>query len=545
MRKREKKQASLYVYSVWAMILLVVCVLISAFVTVRIMDHRLSEVSLEPDTAGLSARLNSSAGETDWDSIKASRYLGIDGYFELLDEDENVIYRSNGAESSGAYTGNVLNFIPGGDGMYYFMINTITNPDGTKSYQLSYDSDPDSEGNITTEMVIEAEDGGVIFANTDGSRLVLSADELETVANEFSNGLYLQKDTITTKDGTVLTAVYHCSMMLVKDYDRAINKIYISSAAAFLGIVILLIVLVAMYQRSLISKPLVLLDSAMKDFAAGEHGNTVKYEGPREFQHVIDTYNDMSVQLKESEDRQHRMQEERQTMIADISHDLRTPVTVISGYAEALNEGMVPEEEVPHYLQAIRQKAGNLSELINSFYEYSRLEHPQFHLERVYADLCEYFRAYLAGKYEELEMQGYHLETELPDEVIMASFDPVHLRRIFENLITNSIRHNMEGITIFASMERKDDHVRILIGDDGKGILEETRVRIFEPFEVGNEARTSGSGTGLGLAIAKKVVAAHGGTIRVMDEADPSWSVLFEIILPIEDQPAGNAWTAK
>ena len=536
MRKKERKQASLYVYSVWAMILLAVCVLITAFVMVRIADHKLSEISLDQDTAGLTAKLNGTAGETEWKNIKASRYLGIDGYFELLDQERNVIYRSDGGMSSSAYTGNVLNFIPGSDGIYYFMINKFTNPDGTESYQLFYDSDVSSEGIVTTEMVIEAQDGQVIFANTDGSRLVLSADELETVASEFSNGLYLQKDTITTKDGTELTAVYHCSMMPVKDYDKAVNRIYITSSSAFLCVVILLVVLITMYQRSLISRPLVLLDSAMKDFAAGEHGNTVKYEGPREFQHVIDTYNDMSVQLKESEDRRHHMEEERQTMIADISHDLRTPVTVISGYAEALNEGMVPQEEVPHYLQAIRQKAANLSDLINSFYEYSRLEHPQFHLERKHADLCEYFRAYLAGKYEELEMQGYHLETELPDEVIMASFDPVHLRRVFENLITNSIRHNMEGITIFASMERKDDHVKILIGDNGQGILEETRVRVFEPFEVGNEARTSGRGTGLGLAIAKKVVTAHGGTIRIADDPYHRWSVLFEIILPLEEQ---------
>ena len=87
--------------------------------------------------------------------------------------------------------------------------------------------------------------------------------------------------------------------------------------------------------------------------------------------------------------------------------DLKTPITVIQGYAKAVRDGLVPPEKVPDYLDIIQQKANRLTDLIESFHEYSKLEHPQFTLHTEPMDLCEVLREYLAGKYSELELAGF------------------------------------------------------------------------------------------------------------------------------------------
>lgn len=531
---KRKKQRSLYTVSIRSMFLLVAIVLVSYFMIMRSAEHRISGLYREPDTEGLGRLIQKGSDSAAWDKIHAAQYLGEGGYFEILNADGSVFYSSLHQEHSYVYSGNVLNFIPGSDGQYYFEITPISNPDSSVYYQLSYYGGDGAMTIGASEVVIEDEAGHVLFANTDGSELVLSESELQTVSQELGS-MYLQKAELTMMDGTARTAIFHCRMLIADDYDARMDFIYVSSIALFVIIVIFFIVLFTMHQKKAMAEPLEALDSAMKDFAAGSHGNTVSMdEIPSEFHHVVDTYNTMSVQLKESEDRQKHMEEERQIMIADISHDLRTPVTVISGYAAALEDGMVPKEEQKNYLHAISKKADTLSQLIESFYEYSRLEHPQFHLEEKEADIAEYFRAYLASKYEELEMQGFHLQTDLPENPVMAEFDPVHLQRLFENLIVNSIRHNEPGTTIYAAMKQTKDQVCIRIGDDGTGIPKEKRAEIFEPFVTGSTARTSGKGTGLGLAIARKVVEAHHGTIRIIDDETHQWSVLFEILLPLK-----------
>ena len=126
---------------------------------------------------------------------------------------------------------------------------------------------------------------------------------------------------------------------------------------------------------------------------------------------------------------------------------------------------------------------------------------------------------------------GFNIEPDIPDERIMYSFDKMQLKRVFENIISNSIKANKEGTTIIASMKKAGDKIIIRLGDDGVGIPKNLREDVFKPFVVGNESRTSGQGTGLELSIAYLVVKAHGGTIRLLDEAEAEGKTIFEIVL--------------
>ena len=251
----------------------------------------------------------------------------------------------------------------------------------------------------------------------------------------------------------------------------------------------------------------------------------------KEFSSICISYNRMVKRLQTSEEMRSELEEQKRRMTADISHDLKTPITVIRGYAKALNDGVANKEEEHKYLDAIYRKTETVAELIDTFHEFSKLDHPSFEFEMSDGDICEYFREYLAMKYEELDLAGFELEADLPDEEIPFRFDKKQLKRVFENLITNSFRHNDKGTVLYADLSKKNGKVVIHVGDNGKGIPREYRETIFEPFVVGSSSRTGSKGSGLGLAISKKIIEAHGGTIQLTDDESGKCKTLYEIVL--------------
>lgn len=316
-------------------------------------------------------------------------------------------------------------------------------------------------------------------------------------------------------------------------YDKVVRRSKIISgvtiiiSAAFLTVVI---ILYTMKIMKMVVRPLKILEKEMEEPKVYDNEELIKYKGPAEFEHVLLSFNDMKKRLSESERQRKLADEEKQRMLTDISHDLKTPAAVIKGYSGALLDDMVPEEKKTQYLKTISRKADNLSDLINTFYEYSRLEHPDFVINKKHENLSEFLRVYFAEKYEDLTLSGFELESDIPEKEIYADFDSFQMKRVFDNIIGNSINHNGEGTCIYVSLEEKDNKNIILVGDDGVGIPEDMREAIFEPFVVGDESRTEGYGSGLGLAIVKKIVEMHGGTVALEDEKEGlRWKTLYKI----------------
>ena len=125
------------------------------------------------------------------------------------------------------------------------------------------------------------------------------------------------------------------------------------------------------------------------------------------------------------------------------------------------------------------------------------------------------------------------LEPEIPEEAIFTKIDPNLMRRVFDNLTENTMKHNEQGTTIYFLLQSEKTKLRLLVADNGCGISEEIRETVFEPFVTGNSARTSGSGTGLGMGITQKIVELHNGTIRLVNPPENGWSTEFEIRLPL------------
>ena len=204
----------------------------------------------------------------------------------------------------------------------------------------------------------------------------------------------------------------------------------------------------------------------------------------------------------------------RNLLLSDIAHDLRTPITTISGYAKALNDGMVIDaQKQKEYLEAIENKSERMNNLINLFYEYVKLDSANFALKKEKVDLAELLRENAALLYQDIEEKGMEFVVEIPENPCMVEIDALQISRVITNLINNSIRHNEPGTTITLELKDTFYNKEIIISDDGEPIEESIVEHIFEPFAVGDTSRRTKGGSGLGLSIAQRIVQMHGWDI--------------------------------
>lgn len=303
----------------------------------------------------------------------------------------------------------------------------------------------------------------------------------------------------------------------------------------FIGLYLLLMVLFVLIITKQLSKPLRLLQNAIDNFQSGTESH-IDYDGPKEFKDMVNSFNDLSLRLKETEQENRRLTDEKNKMLADISHDLKTPLTVISGYATALHDGLIKPDQVNDYLRIIYQKSNRVADLINQFYEYSKLEHPEYSFEFEKLNVAEFLRELLVDIIDELNVNGYEVEVNFPDdEVGYIQGNQMQLKRVFDNLIANTVSHTPKGTLLSFDMGCTAEKVLIRYQDNGGGISPEVADRIFEPFVVDDPARTR-SGSGLGLSIAKKIIEYHGGTIILEKYAPHETSYLITLPLYLEEE---------
>lgn len=222
---------------------------------------------------------------------------------------------------------------------------------------------------------------------------------------------------------------------------------------------------------------------------------------------------------QEREAEQKEFDRKRNLMLSDIAHDLRTPMTTVSGYAKALSDGMVQDpQQQAAYLEAIQRKSHRMNDLINLLFEYVKLDSEGFALDRKMHDLCEIARENAALIYSDVEDAGMTLDAEIPDEPIMVSVDEVQISRVITNLLTNAMRHNDKGTRIMLCLFRQENTINLMVADSGVIISPEMEEHLFEPFARGDVSRRSNGGSGLGLSIAQKVVQMHGWQMRLVQQ---------------------------
>lgn len=220
----------------------------------------------------------------------------------------------------------------------------------------------------------------------------------------------------------------------------------------------------------------------------------------------------------------------RNLLLSDIAHDIKTPITTVVGYAKALSDNMVKEEEKKkEYLQAIYTKSMRMDELITLLFEYVQLDSDGFALHKEKTDLGELIRENIALLYSEFEEKDMEVKIDIPEGEFPCEVDKVQMSRALTNILTNSVKYNDRGTKVLISL---NEQYKLRIADNGVMIDDELAEHIFEPFARGDKARSTRGGSGLGLSICARIIHMHGGDIQLERQCKDGYTKAFQVTLP-------------
>jgi two-component system sensor histidine kinase SaeS len=312
----------------------------------------------------------------------------------------------------------------------------------------------------------------------------------------------------------------------------SIEQLYwLSSVTA--GIGLLSFVLQHLLTRPL-EKAIERITQQTKRIAEGDFHTEVPSIGPIEFKILANQFNEMSGKLKESFDHLHSSEAARRELVANVSHDLRTPLASIQSFVEALEDDVIKDQDTfKRYLQTIRLETKRLGGLIHDLFELSSMEsqvevfEPQpYHMDELLVNTLEGFSLHL-------EEKNLHVDIEIPDKLPAVHVMPFKIRRVLSNLLQNAIQYSpRDGRIVLSAVPWEDTFLKITISDQGEGMEDSEASRIFERFyRIDKSRNKSSGGAGLGLAIAKSIVDLHGGDIGV--ESSKGEGSCFWFTLPI------------
>lgn len=240
------------------------------------------------------------------------------------------------------------------------------------------------------------------------------------------------------------------------------------------------------------------------------------------FTEVFDSINHMAVELNQ-------MEQVRQEFISNVSHEIQSPLTSISGFTKALRNDQLSREERLHYLGIIEMESTRLSKLSENLLKLASLEAERYPVERKRYRLDKQLRSIVLSCEPQWVEKNIDIDISLEEVMIMADED--RLSQVWVNLINNSIKFSARGGTVGIQLKQNNDEVIVCVSDAGIGIAAEDQAHIFERFYKADKSRNRMSGgSGLGLSIVKKIIEMHDGSIQV--ESKLGEGTKFTVHLP-------------
>lgn len=286
------------------------------------------------------------------------------------------------------------------------------------------------------------------------------------------------------------------------------------------ALLVIFAVVFAIAVSSVISKPIVKANEGAKELARQNYDVSFDAEGCKEICELSETLNIAAAELS-------TVDRLRRELIANISHDLRTPLTMISGYAEVMRD--IPGENTPENLQVVIDESRRLSELVTDLLDLSKLEAQNLPVNMQEFCLTDCIRGIFSRYAKLVSQEGYVLKFESDCNVTVKG-DEIRMGQVIYNLINNAINYAGEDKTVIVRQTLADGKVRIEVIDNGKGISQEDMKYIWDRYyRVDKEHRSAVIGSGLGLSIVKNVLLLHKARFGVKSKVGEGSNFWFEL----------------
>ncbi|OGO02047.1 MAG: hypothetical protein A2Y90_05605, partial [Chloroflexi bacterium RBG_13_52_12] len=278
-----------------------------------------------------------------------------------------------------------------------------------------------------------------------------------------------------------------------------IGRFFLRGGLLAIGIAI---VLTFILSRRILA-PVRALTSATRQFGKGDFSRRVAYEGKGEIGEMSRSFNSMADNLEKTE-------RWRRNMVADVAHELRTPLSNLKGYLEAISDGIVKPDEAT--IHSLNEEAASLSRLVEDLQELSLADAGEIKMTVQPEDITRLIQESVTAIQAKATNKELSVASELPDALSMVNIDAHRIKQVLNNLLDNAIAHTGKGGSITINSREQGNMVYVSVSDTGEGIPPEDLPMIFERFYRVDKSRTRATGgSGLGLTIAKRLVEAHGG----------------------------------
>jgi len=458
-------------------------VLVFAFLTATI-SAIVNSYGTNMKTTSLSNAANSAAVYIEND-FNSQVYPNYDTYLEYEEEGLCLLL-----DLLSVNDGNMLMFLTDSEGQVIHMGGAEgLSLDGATAYRATANV-------FIPEEISKALQSGEHISRSDSMDGFFNSDHIYYAIPLFDNGEYA---------GSVFAAVNSTGTdMLLSTMTRTVTLSVLW---------IMLASLIAVYFiTERFTTPLREMSRAARSFARGQFDARVEVTGNDEVAELCTAFNNMAASLQ-------TLEEMRRSFLANVSHDLRTPMTTISGFIDGILDGAIPPEQHEYYLGVIASEVRRLSRLVSSLLDISRIEAGERQFTHTVYDICEQGREIIISNVQRLEDRGLDVRFEADSDnmYVLADKDAIH--QIFYNICDNAIKFSRPGGVYEIRITEKGGTVTVSVYNEGEGIPAEDIPFIFERFYKSDKSRgRDKTGVGLGMYISRAIIEAHGQKIWVESE---------------------------
>lgn len=394
--------------------------------------------------------------------------------------------------------------------------------------------------NLGGQLQIIDNNGYVLYDSKDKKAVpehkrvdIASADGYDPMFERNNPLVYKHTYPITISNKLVASAVIIKS---VKKFQNGLGAKFLSyrnlSIALGISAFVLIVIFSLIYISKYILSPLKELNNAVNKISEGDLNFEVKYNRKDEFGTFCTAFEIMRRKLKDSLEKQNAYEISRKETLASITHELRTPISLISGYVEGLEVGITKnEEQYKRYLSVIKEKTLALNRLINDLLLVTQLDLGRFKMVYCMVKSEDFFKKLFYTI--KLQCKDKSIILHFPETIpnVILKIDGDRIVQVVENLIQNSLKHIKTNGEITVGLKLSEEYLYVSVEDNGEGISKEDLPYIFDKFYRGEKSRSRDyGGAGLGLAICKEIVEEHGG--KIWAESTPNISTIITFTIP-------------